>query len=414
MAVDTQHPGDLARYLLFQFKQRAGERVELGATLGLVEGGLAGIEKYFRLEYEAVPDDADIRPVAEDRAQPSEEVGPVSRQLLHPLGERHVEALAEVSDARLRILVLLLGRVERLLERRKLAPQGGDLLVEHLDLRQRARGEPFLRIELTAERVGLALRVGGAAADAFIETFVAVALAFGAGQARSQRGQLFLEDHLAGLLQRKKLRELRDLDREAAERGVFAGHFLGQVELHDDEYRQQKDDAEHQRRQRVDETRPIIHAAVAARACESHRVLLQAWRALLVHVFAHQNFEQTANVPMLLGLRIDPVADHLLLGAHVVDQPLYRFGEIGHGSGRRPVRPAVGDRLPQTLDGHSQVARERAWQRARRRLVAADAEIAHGGREPVLQLGIEAVLRLAGLQVEESQHERAGQSEQRR
>ena len=56
---------------------------------------------------------------------------------------------------------------------------------------------------------------------------------------------------------------------------------------------------------------------------------------------------------------------------------------------------------------------ERAWQRARRRL-AADAEIAHGGGEPVLQLGVEAVLRLAGLQVEEAQHQRAGQPEQRR
>src|SRR6476661_1124104 len=117
MAIDAQHPGDLARYLLFQFKQRAGERVELGATLGLVEGGFAGIEKYFRLEYEAVPDDADIGPVAENRTQPSEEVGPIPRQLLHPLGERHVETLAEVGDARLRVLVLLLGRIEGLLER---------------------------------------------------------------------------------------------------------------------------------------------------------------------------------------------------------------------------------------------------------------------------------------------------------
>src|SRR3954471_22279008 len=97
MAIDAQHPGDLTRYLLFQFKQRAGERIEFGATLGLVEGGLAGIEKYFRLEYEAVADDADIGSAAEDRAQSSEEVGPVPRQLLLPLGERHVEALAEVS-----------------------------------------------------------------------------------------------------------------------------------------------------------------------------------------------------------------------------------------------------------------------------------------------------------------------------
>ena len=45
--------------------------------------------------------------------------------------------------------------------------------------------------------------------------------------------------------------------------------------------------------------------------------------------------------------------------------------------------------------------------------VAVDAEIAHGGREPVLEIGVEAVLRLAGLQVEEAEHQRAGEAEQR-
>jgi hypothetical protein len=47
----------------------------------------------------------------------------------------------------------------------------------------------------------------------------------------------------------------------------------------------------------VDET--TIHNVAAARACRAI-VLLQAWRPF-VHVFAHQNFEQTANVPMLLA-----------------------------------------------------------------------------------------------------------------
>src|SRR5262249_54725138 len=82
VAVDPQHPGDLARNLLLQLEQRAGEPVELGAAFRLVQGGLAGIEEHLRLEYEAVADDADVGPVAEDGAQPPEEVGAIALQLL--------------------------------------------------------------------------------------------------------------------------------------------------------------------------------------------------------------------------------------------------------------------------------------------------------------------------------------------
>ena len=35
------------------------------------------------------------------------------------------------------------------------------------------------------------------------------------------------------------------------------------------------------------------------------------------------------------------------------------------------------------------------------------------GREPVFELGVEAVLRLARLQIEEAEHQRAGEAEQR-
>ena len=57
--------------------------------------------------------------------------------------------------------------------------------------------------------------------------------------------------------------------------GVFPGHFLLEIELHDHEHGQQENDAEDQRRQRVDETRPVIHAAfTAADSCQRHRVQL--------------------------------------------------------------------------------------------------------------------------------------------
>src|SRR5262245_19787391 len=272
MPIDAQHPGDLARYLLFELEQRAREAVELGPAFGLVERGLAGVEEHLRLEHEAIADDADVGPIAENGAQPSEEVGTVPRQLLHALGQSHVQPLPEIGDAALRVLVLLLAGVQRRFERGELAAQRRDLLIEHLDLGQRPRGEPLLRVELAAELGGLALRVGRASANALVKALVAVALALAARQARSQRVQLFLKAKLAGLLQREQLRELRDLRIEAVERGVFSAHLLGQVELHHGEYGDQEDEAENERRQCVDESGPVIHAAVAARACESHGI----------------------------------------------------------------------------------------------------------------------------------------------
>src|SRR5262245_22297137 len=55
MAVDTQYPGDLARYLLFELEQRAREPVELGPAFGLVERGLAGVEEHPGLDTKRSP-----------------------------------------------------------------------------------------------------------------------------------------------------------------------------------------------------------------------------------------------------------------------------------------------------------------------------------------------------------------------
>ena len=85
--------------------------------------GLAGVEEQFGLEHEAVADDADVRPVAENFAQAAEEVGAVARQFLHALRQREIEPLAEIGDPGLRFLVLLLGDIERAFERGELAAQ---------------------------------------------------------------------------------------------------------------------------------------------------------------------------------------------------------------------------------------------------------------------------------------------------
>ena len=53
--------------------------------------------------------------------------------------------------------------------RGELAAQRRDLLVEHLDLRQRAGGDLLLAFELAGQFGDLALRRGGAGAGAFGE-----------------------------------------------------------------------------------------------------------------------------------------------------------------------------------------------------------------------------------------------------
>ena len=247
---------------------------------------------------------------------------------------------------------------------RELAAQRGDLLVEQLDLRQRAGGQrSSARRAAPVKLADLALRRGGAAADALVQPLQAVALAFGAGEAGAQLRELLLEIELAGLLQRQQLGQLRDLRVEPLQRRVLAGDFLRQEELHDHEHREQEHDAEEQRRQRVDEARPVIRCRVRGASCE--RVAMAC--TYLRDVLAHQHFEQAADLALLLGLRLDPVADHLLLGAHVLDQALDRLGEIGHGGGRGLARAGFGDRLAQLLDRAAHLADGDAARAARSR-----------------------------------------------
>ena len=101
----------------------------------------AGVEEHFRLEDEAVADDAHVRPVAEDLPQPAEEIRAIARKFLHALRQRDVEPLAKLGEAGLRFFLAFVGDVERRFQRAELAAQRCDLLIECLDLRQRAGGE---------------------------------------------------------------------------------------------------------------------------------------------------------------------------------------------------------------------------------------------------------------------------------
>src|SRR5262249_98865 len=150
-------------------------------------------------------------PVAERLLELTEEVRTVARKLLHFLGKRHVQPLAEVCDPGLALLVLGLRGVERFLQGGKLKPERRELLVKHLDFGERVVGDLLLRIELGAERSGAvlgALRLAAGLAEQPGEVLVLLVLL---AKRRLERGELVLGRFLLRALERKKFGELREL-----------------------------------------------------------------------------------------------------------------------------------------------------------------------------------------------------------
>src|SRR6266700_1964837 len=126
---------------------------------------------------------------------------------------------------------------------------------------------------------------------------------------------------------------------------------------------------------------------------------------------ARDAFQEAPDLAVLLALAVGPFANHLLLGPHVRDQRLDGFGETGHRRGGAAAGGAFLEHDAQPLDRGLELAARNAAARCDGHLAAAI--FAHGGGEPVFEVGVEAVLRLARLQVEEAEDQRAGEAKQR-
>ena len=104
--------------------------------------------------------------------------------------------------------------------------------------------------------------------------------------------------------------------------------------------------------------------------------------------------------------------DHLLLGTHVLDEPLNGLGEIRHRLRRRFGLAEIGHRVGQPFERRVNLAVETSgahgWA-----VGCVGADFVDGSRQPILKVGVEAVLCLARLEVEKPENERAGKAEQR-
>ena len=264
MAIDAHDPGKVRRYLAGDFQQGARELRHLLAPR-LLESRRTRREQHLGLEHEAVVDDVDAGAVAQDLAQPAEELGTVALQLLDLAGEREVELAAQVRDHHALRLGLGRGDIEGLGEPRQLLAQGGDLLVEELDPGARPRRQPVLPgqllvallqceaqlVEANLAVVDLLLRqrrAFGLVAQACLERLGAVALggqvgAQGGGQSPAvvelgggciERGGRRLQVRLVGLERRRELAELcLELAAHLAQHGDVAAQAgqLGELQL---------------------------------------------------------------------------------------------------------------------------------------------------------------------------------------
>ena len=307
-------------------------------------------------------------------------------------------------------LSLLLGRSSALFERRELPAQRRDLLVEQLDLRQRARGQASSAASSCARQARSPCRVPACRPSSRplsrSRSVSAVA------RLRAQLRERVLEVRLADLFQRQQLGELRELRVEPLQRGVLAGDFLRQEELHDHEHREQEHDAEDQRRQRVDEAGPVVDAAFAARCGQAPCYLTVLRSSSLRGSLARRCASSSRLISRLLlrPARRPSRGSSAARCACGWTRPWIASARLAIAAVAARFEPVS---ATASCSRRSRCASRRtapAIAGARR---ASTVRSLHGGREPVFQFGVEAVLRLARLQIEEAEHQRAGKAEQR-
>src|ERR1700733_3861638 len=140
-------------------------------------------------------------------------------------------------------------------------------------------------------------------------------------------------------------------------------------------------------------------SAMDALLPQTYGVLRQTYWSLasdLLFAFADQATQQPADVVLLGGLRLDPIADLLLLLAHMGDQGLDALGQARHR--RRALA------LILRIDGDGLAC---GFLHDGRRVGL------HMAGQKILKLSVEKIRPLPRLQIQKTENQRTGEAEQR-
>ncbi len=209
------------------------------------------------------------------------------------------------------------------------------------------------------------------------------------------------------LFQRQQLRQLVDLRVEARQHLVAAADLAAEQELRQHEDRQQEHDRHEQRRQRVDEARPVVDVAIAC-ACPGERHIssvpgssaASARRSSVRRIaFCSSDCASTQSRMICCSVRM------------FLTRPEMPSARLAMAVATRGLEPPFSCMRAQPFGQHADLV-GRLRPRRHRRDDDVGGQVGDRG-EPVFELGVEARLRAAGLQVEEAEHERAGEAEER-
>ena len=324
--------------------------------------------------------------------------------------------------------------LSRRVQRLQLAAHGGDLLVQQLDLGQRLRRDLLLLVErglqpADGDAGAVALR-----ARAFEQGGEIGILVLLGGEIILQRHEARFDVLLRRLLEREELRQFRDLGAQLAQGRILAGDFPRQQELRHHEHRQQEGDDQQQLRHRVHEAWPVGLLGSRARAAwkalpftDAHprrapaprrgpsgpvARISRRWISFCCVCWPCAHWRTSFCSSRICATRLATASASCSIESA---PPSIVVADAAARRGLR-VLQREGEPLHRALQrlqfGAQQLRRDAGDRRRGDGLAFARGDVGDGG-QPVLEIDVEAVLRLRRLEIEEAEDQRSGEAEQR-
>ncbi len=163
------------------------------------------------MKHKTVAHDLNVVAVSKRFLKLSEKSRTVLRKFLHPLCERNVEALPQIRNLGLRLLISFFGFTKRTIEHRDLFAQRCELLIKQFDLGKRLRRQSPLLVKLFRDGGNAAFSRNPFRSFGAEKARKALFLCVGRTQTGPQRRQVVLSCFLLRAFQREQFGHLSDL-----------------------------------------------------------------------------------------------------------------------------------------------------------------------------------------------------------